>query len=103
LSCCAASCSGIHVFHDEFAAAHDATFGAQFIAQLCLELVDIHRQVFVAGNVLRIISMMASSCDQAEGRLQCRLEFCLEPDIDDFVVPAAGDFPGGLALAAGCS
>ena len=42
----------IHVFHDKLSTAHDPTLSAQFIAHLCLELIDTDRQIFVAFEIL---------------------------------------------------
>jgi hypothetical protein len=51
----------IGVLHQEFARAHHAEARADLVAELGLDLVEVDRQLLVAGQLLRAKSVIASS------------------------------------------
>ena len=78
----------IHIFHHELASAHDAALGAQLVAQLGLKLIDRYRQVLVTRDKILHHLRNRLFVAPAKADLSARLEFRLEPHIDDLVAPA---------------
>ena len=83
----------VQIFHQELAAAHDAGFGAFFVAEFSLELVDCKWEVFVARNV--IFHHVGDRLFVSRGKTNhaAARNFGFEPDVDFLVRPATGLFP----------
>ena len=101
LEVCFGGVERVHVFHDEFATTENAGFSAEFISEFSLELIDGSWEVFIAVDVV---------LHHAHNWLfvgPCEADFCFvfelgfEPDVDELVVPAAGDVPGFAGLEVG--
>ena len=89
----------IEILHQELPTSHDTGFSSQLITQLGLKLVDRHRQVLVAVNVLsqHVHDRLFVRPSQPH-LLVTRLQFSLKPDIDQLIVPATRCLPDGLGL-----
>ena len=91
----------IHVFHEEFSAAHDAGFGAGFVSEFGLDLVDVEGEVFVAIDVLAQEVGEGFFVGGGEAEFAADGEVGFEPDVHFGDVPAFAGFPDFAALEDG--
>ena len=89
----------VEILHQELPTSHDTRLSSQLVTQLSLKLVDRHRQILVAVNVLsqHVHNRLFVRPSQPH-LLVARLQFSLKPDIDQLIVPATRCLPDGLGL-----
>lgn len=91
----------VEVFHEEFAGAKDAGFGAEFVAEFGLELIGVDGEVFITVNVVTHEGGQGLFVSGGEAEFATGMEGSFEPDVHDLVVPATGFLPGVGILEGG--